>query len=144
MTEKITQKPMDLFICNPEENNYYMMEIKAGGGLDSSNAPANVIKMLTEYAMLGRNDVKLFFATLYNFNGEGNLWTGQVKKFLSDEMLLIGKDFWNIVLPKEISFEDFEKIYHEITQELQVNEKIGTLIRSVNNSKLECCTIDDR
>jgi hypothetical protein len=37
------------------------MEIKAGGDLDSSNAPGNVIKMLTEYALLGKDKQKKSF-----------------------------------------------------------------------------------
>ena len=131
MTKNITCKPIDLMIYNPIDNKYYMMEIKSCGGLDSSNAPANVIKMLTEYAILGKDNVNLYFSTLYNFNGEGNPWTGQVKKYLSNEMLLIGKDFWEVVLPKEISFEELGKIYNEVTKELGVNEKINKLIKEV-------------
>ena len=133
MIDGINTKPIDLIFFNSEDKTYYMMEIKAGGGLDSSNAPANVSKMLTEYALLGKQNAKLFFSTLYNFNGEGNVWTGQVKKYLSNEMLLIGKDFWKIVLPKEISFEEFEKIYHNVTKELGVNEKITNLIKEVED-----------
>lgn len=131
MTEKITSKPIDLMIYNPKEKNYYMMEIKAGGGLDSSNAPANVIKMLTEYALLGKDNVKLYFATLYNFNGEGKVWNGQVTKYLSNEMLLIGKDFWNVVLPDRISFEILAELYKDVAEELNVNEKINALITEV-------------
>lgn len=132
MTSTLTSKPVDLAVHNPNDNNYYILEIKAGGDLDSSNAPGNVIKMLTEYAILGKNNVRLYFATLYNKNGEGNLWTGFIKKYFSDEILLIGKHFWNLILPSEISFEELGKIYHEASTELRINEKITILIKEVN------------
>jgi len=132
LTKTMTSKPVDLAIFNPNDKNYYIMEIKAGGDLDSSNAPGNVIKMLTEYAILGKDNVKLYFATLYNKNGEGNNWTGYVKKYLSNEMLLIGKDFWAIVLPEDITFEDLGIIYNEATKEVGINQKINNLIRDVD------------
>lgn len=126
-------KPVDLIIYNSQEDFYYFMEIKAGGGLDSSNAPANVVKMLTEYALAKRENIKSYFATLYNFNGEGKVWNGQIIRYLSDEMLLIGKSFWKVVLPKEISFEELGKIYSEVNKELEVNEKITKLIKEVKD-----------
>jgi len=128
---KIYSKPVDLIIYDSEKRIYYFMEIKAGGGLDSSNAPANVVKMLTEYAMAKSNSIHSFFATLYNFNGEGNSWNGIITKYLPDEMLLIGKDFWNIVLPKGISFADLAEFYKEVAEELDINNKITSLIRDV-------------
>jgi hypothetical protein len=131
MTSSLTSKPVDLAVYNPKDKYYYIMEIKAGGDLDSSNAPGNVIKMLTEYAILGKDNVKLYFSTLYNKNGEGNTWTGFVKKYLSNEMLLIGKNFWTFVLPTDVSFDELGNIYHEAAKELKINEKISNLIKEV-------------
>jgi len=132
-TKTITSKPVDLAIYDPKNNTYYLIEIKAGGDLDSSNAPGNVMKMLTEYAIFGKDNVNLYFATLYNKNGEGKTWTGLIKKYFSNELLLIGKDFWNLVLPSEISFDELGKIYNEATKELGINEKIDNLIKEVKN-----------
>ena len=129
-TDNLTFKPVDLGIYDPQNDIFHIIEIKAGGDLDSSNAPGNVIKMLTEYAALGKNNSKLYFATLYNKNGEGNTWTGIIKKYLSDEMLLIGKDFWKFVLPEEITFEDLKSLYNGANTELNINTKITELISS--------------
>lgn len=131
--DNITEKPVDLAIFNPKDSHYYIMEIKAGGDLDSSNAPANVDKMLIEYALIGKNNVKLYFATLYNKNGEGNKWTGYIKKYLSEETMLIGKKFWEVVLPEDISFEELKEIYNEVSKELKVSEIINKMISEVNS-----------
>ena len=130
-TEVLSSKPVDLGVYDSENNMFHIIEIKAGGDLDSSNAPGNVIKMLTEYAALGKDNSRLYFATLYNKNGEGNTWTGIIKKYLSEEMLLIGKDFWEFVLPKEITFEDLKEIYNEANKELDINSKISDLISNI-------------
>jgi hypothetical protein len=127
-TDSITSKPIDLAIYDSEKDTYYFMEIKAGGDLDSSNAPGNVAKMLTEFAICGKDNVKLYFATLYNKNGEGNPWTGYIKGYLSDDMLLIGQDFWKRILPEDISFEDLKEIYNEISDELDANNVINNLL----------------
>lgn len=130
-TEFLTSKPVDLAIYDSENDTYHFMEIKAGGDLDSSNAPGNVAKMLTEFAICGKDNVKLYFATLYNKNGEGNTWTGYVKKYFSDDILLIGKNFWELILPKEISFEDLKDIYNEVSKELNVNNIVNELISTI-------------
>jgi len=130
-TKKIIAKPVDLAFYNIEDKTLSILEIKAGGDLDSSNAPGNIAKMLTEYAAIGRDDIKLYFATLYNKNGEGNTWTGLVKSYLSDDMLLIGKEFWEKVLPKEISFKELVEIYAEVSKELKINDVLNELIKKV-------------
>jgi hypothetical protein len=131
-TDFLTFKPIDLGIYDSENDLFYIIEIKAGGDLDSSNAPGNVIKMLTEYAALGKTNSHLYFTTLYNKNGEGNTWTGIIKQYLSNEMILIGKDFWELILPKEITFDELKCIYNEANKELNINSKIADLISSVH------------
>ena len=75
-SQAIQTKPVDLAFFDGEYWN--VMEIKAGGDLDSSNAPSNVEKLLTIYTDMGVENCKAYFATLYNKNGEGNTWTGAV------------------------------------------------------------------
>ena len=98
-TKQIYTKPVDLaFFDGKDWNN---MELKAGGDLDSSNAPSNVEKLLTIYVDMGIPNCKAYFATLYNKDGEGNTWTGAVKKHMHyPSMFLIGANFWNRILPK--------------------------------------------
>lgn len=129
-TEEIHRKPVDLAFF--DGTNWIVMELKAGGDLDSSNAPSNVEKLLLLYAGLQLKNSKLYFATIYNKNGEGNNWTGVAKKHLAfPEMFLIGKDFWNTILPNNIKFEEFTKIYTSALEEINFNEHMNNMIRDV-------------
>lgn len=120
-TKAIYTKPVDL--------NWNVLELKAGGDLDSSNAPSNVEKLLTIYVDMGIENCKAYFGTLYNKDGEGNTWKGAVKKHMAfPEMFLIGKTFWSKILPDGISFEDFEQIYKEALEEIDLNHRIKLMI----------------
>lgn len=67
-TTSIYTKPVDLAFFDGDRWN--IMELKAGGDLDSSNAPSNVEKLLTIYVDMGIEDCNTYFATLYNKDGE--------------------------------------------------------------------------
>ena len=128
-TNTVHRKPVDLAFFDGQ--NWNILELKAGGDLDSSNAPSNVEKLLTIYVGLNVPNAKAYFATLYNKDGEGNNWSGAVKKHLAyPEMFLIGKKFWEKILPPGISFEDFEEIYKEALEEIDLNAKIREMIRN--------------
>lgn len=120
-------KPVDLAFFDGTDWN--IMELKAGGDLDSSNAPSNVEKLLTIYVDMGVENCKAYFATLYNKDGEGNTWTGAVKKHLNyPSMFLIGANFWNKILPDGITFEEFTEIYGEALEEIDLNQRINDMI----------------
>lgn len=126
-TKAIYTKPVDLAFFDGE--NWNVLELKAGGDLDSSNAPSNVEKFLTIYVDMGIENCKAYFGTLYNKDGEGNTWKGAVKKHMAfPEMFLIGKTFWTKILPDGISFEDFEQIYKEALEEIDLNHRIKLMI----------------
>ena len=126
-TKAIYTKPVDLAFFDGE--NWNVLELKAGGDLDSSNAPSNVEKLLTIYVDMGIENCKAYFGTLYNKDGEGNTWKGAVKKHMAfPEMFLIGKTFWSKILPDGISFEDFEQIYKEALEEIDLNHRIKLMI----------------
>lgn len=126
-TKNIYIKPVDLAFFDGTDWN--ICELKAGGDLDSSNAPSNVEKLLTIYVDMGISHCKAYFATLYNKDGEGNTWTGAVKKHMNyPSMFLIGSDLWNKILPEEISFNDFTEIYREALEEIGLNNKIKMMI----------------
>ena len=121
-------KPIDLAFY--DGSNWNILELKAGGDLDSSNAPSNIEKLLTIYTGLSVPNSKIYFATLYNKNGEGNTWTGAVKKHMAfPEMFLIGKDFWNKILPQDINYERFIQLYKMALEELNLNSRINEMIR---------------
>lgn len=123
----IFTKPVDLAFYDGA--NWNVMELKAGGDLDSSNAPSNVEKLLTIYVDMGIDNCKAYFATLYNKDGEGNTWTGAVKKHLNyPSMFLIGAKFWDRILPEGITFNDFAIIYKEALEEIDLNSRINAMI----------------
>ncbi len=128
-TAQLYKKPVDLAFFDGE--NWNIMELKAGGNLDSSNAPSNIGKLLTIYVDMGIPNCNAYFATLYNKDGEGNTWTGGAKKYLHyPSMFLIGSDFWNLILPEGITFNDFTEIYREALEEIDLNSRINTMIRN--------------
>ena len=125
--ETIQSKPVDLAFFDGVDWN--VMELKAGGDLDSSNAPSNVEKLLTIYVDMGIENCKAYFATLYNKDGEGKTWTGAVKKHLNyPSMFLIGSQFWNKILPDGIDFNEFAEIYREALEEIDLNRRINDMI----------------
>lgn len=124
---QIYTKPVDLAFF--DGTTWNIMELKAGGDLDSSNAPSNVEKLLTIYVDMGIENCKAYFATLYNKDGEGNTWTGAVKKHLNyPSMFLIGAKFWEMILPAGISYDEFTEIYREALEEIDLNKRINEMI----------------
>ena len=131
-SNEIHTKPVDLAFF--DGNNWNVLELKAGGDLDSSNAPSNVEKLLTIYTGLNMPNSKAYFGALYNKDGEGKTWSGAVKKHMAyPEMFLIGKNFWEKILPENISFEDFEAIYKEALVDIDLNARIHSMINKCGN-----------
>lgn len=129
--ESLYTKPVDLAFYNGEE--WIICEIKAGGDLDSSNAPSNVEKLLKIYVDMGISNCKAYFATIYHKDGEGNTWKGIVKKHLEyPSMFLIGKNFWSRVLPDEVSFDKFLELYKSALEEIDLNNRINSMINSID------------
>ena len=126
-SSSIVAQPVDLMFFNPNDNKYKLFEIKAGGDLDSSNAPKNVEKMLKIYSSLGKSNANLYFATLYHKDGEGKTWTGVVKKHLSEESILIGKKFWEQILG-DVSFVEYQSIYQSAFEDTGFNDTLSELI----------------
>ena len=127
-TNEYQTKPVDLAFWDGDELN--IMEIKAGGNLDSSNAPSNAKKLLTIYTGLNYRKTKPYFATIYHKDGEGRTWSGSIKKYLQyPHMFLVGSAFWNKILPEGIDFNEFTRIYNEAINQINLNEKLNDMIR---------------
>ena len=137
LSSSIVEQPVDLAFYDKFEDKWKLFEIKAGGDLDSSNAPKNVEKMLKIYSSFGDKGANLYFATLYHKNGEGNTWTGVVKRHLGDDCILIGKAFWKQVL-RDISFDEFLAIYQKAFRDTGFDETLSKLINETakNSSRL--------
>lgn len=125
-------KPVDLGFYDKKRWN--LMEIKAGGDLDTTKAPAEVDKLLMLYVLLGQPDTQIRFATLYNKDGEGNNWKGTITKYLTPELLWIGKSFWEMMVPYNITFSKFESLYNAALIELDLPTRIEALIETTINA----------
>ena len=116
--------PIDLFFIN--DKDAYAYEIKAGGNLDTKNKIGNIEeinRLGIVFSMFGNNKSK--FATCYNNMGEGNSPVGSIFSILDDEHKVIGKSFWEEVLPlDEITYYDFIKLYSEASGESKVRDII--------------------
>ena len=44
------------------------------------------------------------------------------------EMFLIGKNFWDKILPDGVSFVEFEEIYKTALEEIDLNKRINEMI----------------
>lgn len=111
-TKNIIKNDVDLAFYDGK--NWNLLEIKAGGDLDSSNARGNIRKLLKSYVALNSNNTKIYFATYYHKTGSGK-WKGSMKKFLQyPDMFLIGSDFW-------------EKIYLKVMKKIKIANIIDDL-----------------
>ncbi len=106
----------DNYFYNPEKNEHYLIELKAGGDLDNKKSRAEKNALLEEYYLLKNKisadsdlaggKVFIYFATAYNKDGEGNKWNQErVRQYFAEDELLIGKDYWNFVCGDENGFE---------------------------------------
>lgn len=83
----------------------FLIELKIGGDLDNKKAESEKRALLQQYVVLRNgqeinegDNVKIFFCTAYNKNGEDAHWTQErVRQFFSDSEIMIGKDFWNLI-----------------------------------------------
>lgn len=129
-SDKLEEKPVDLLIQVSEAKSL-CMEIKLGGDLDSSNAPAQLAKFLTLCAIANTPEIEGYFATIYNKDGEGKRFTGTVRSYLADNMVLAGSEFWTKILPDEISFEQFIGLYHQSLEAVGMNAAIREMVNTL-------------
>ncbi|OIJ14259.1 hypothetical protein BKP35_07090 [Anaerobacillus arseniciselenatis] len=142
LTEKISYPnihfvPIDLGYFVPTTNEHeqpllHIHEIKAGGNLDSKNAHANARKLFTHYCHANYPNAKVYFSTAYNNKGEGEKFHGSIVNHLSDEMILSGSSFWETILPEEITFATFKRLYQEVMEEMQFSKLIYTIFQPEN------------
>ena len=95
-------------------------ELKTGGALDSSNAPRQIHKMVKAALVSGNPEAELHLACAYANQGEGNPIKGELPKYLltSEQPgkggLLVGREWWERVLPPEVSYWQFMEIFAQV------------------------------
>lgn len=120
--------PIDLFFYTVDRRgnkiSAYSYEIKAGGNLDTKNAPSNAKEVKSLETIFSFCDSSIAkFATCYDGKGDGTP-DGAIGNHLSRDQIVIGEEFWNEVLEEEVSYDDFIKIYREAYEKAKVEEII--------------------
>lgn len=120
--QKKKEMLVDLLFFATDEN-IKMFEIKMGGNLDTKNSKSNAeeVKLLKESLSFVPTN-QAFFATCY---GE---CSSAVKNKLSDEDILNGLEFWEEVLPEEISYEEFIDIFRKIFKKVKIEKALKELV----------------
>ena len=109
--------PVDLlFFIDTTINTF---EIKMGGNLDTKNAKSNAdeVKILQELFSFIKNN-NSYFATCYGTCSDA------VRKKLNSSQILNGQDFWNKVLPEEISYEQFIELFKKVFKKLKIEQSL--------------------
>jgi hypothetical protein len=115
---------VDLYV---NDSTLGFCELESGGELDSSNVTAQPAKLIRAGLALGEVDKKLFFCLAYANKGEGNPIKGQLPKYISyaelsekQEGLLVGKKWWEKILPKSITFDEFLILFSKVAVKLNI------------------------
>ena len=105
-------------------------EIKLGGSLDTKNAPANIREIADLKELFAFSSVNhTYFATCY-----GNGSEAVAKNFKSDKRpfdkndgILKNTEFGKVVLPEDISYDEFIKMYQTAFKNAGINETLKRL-----------------
>lgn len=100
-------------------------ELESGGMLDSSNAIGQSRKLIQAGLAYGDSTMPLHFCTAYNNAGEGYPIKGSLRSYFAQEPahrdgLLTGSNWWERVLPGDLTFEDFLVIFHEVAEAYEI------------------------
>ncbi len=118
--------PIDLFVLNQVDDRRiaYSYELKAGGNLDTKNAPSNAAEVTSLETMFSFCDKSISrFATCYDGKGDGTP-DGAIGKHLDRNQILIGKEFWEEILEDGVSYNDFILAYQEAYKKAKVEETV--------------------
>lgn len=99
-------------------------ELKAGGNLDTKNAPSNAAEVTSLETIFSFCDKSISrFATCYDGKGDGTP-DGAIGKHLDRNQILIGKEFWEEILEDGVSYNDFILAYQEAYKKAKVEETV--------------------
>lgn len=119
--------PVDLlYIVSDEKANITVLsyEIKAGGNLDTKNAPSNANEVKSLDRIFGYCNSNARFATCYDGKGNGEP-DGSILSTLSRNKILIGKEFWSEILPNGLKYDEFISAYQTSFKKAKVEETIS-------------------
>ena len=119
---------IDYHLTDDAEERHFLIELKIGGDLDTKKARAEKEAILERYIVLANTlppsaSIEVYFATAYNRYGENNRWIQpSVRRYFTDDELLIGRDFWNFITQSDIGYktvlDSYRKHAHLISEAL--------------------------
>lgn len=124
--EKGNGIPIDLFVLQlvDDKKIAYSYELKAGGNLDTKNAPSNAKEVKSLETIFSFCDESISrFATCYDGKGDRTP-DGAIGKHLKRKQILIGKEFWEEILEDGVSYDDFISIYKDSYKLAKVEETV--------------------
>jgi len=102
--------------------NIGLIEIESSGMLDSASVVGQVTKLLRAGLALARPELSLYWALAYNNAGDRQPKTPLARYLKNIENpqgskggLLVGSNFWNTLLPNNVSFDTLQRVIEEIT-----------------------------
>ena len=115
---------VDLFVNDPLIG---LAELESGGELDSSNVKSQPEKLVLAGLALGDPDAPLHFCLAYANKGEGRPIRGGLPGYLAyagdntpSGGLLVGRQWWERLLPAGVSFDRFVELFAEVADELEI------------------------
>ena len=122
------QKKTDLVIH--KDRKWQIFEIKAGGVLDSTKGKGDIEKLLLEFVALNQINTEVYYSTLYTTEANKKI-KGDEARYISADLIKIENDFWEMILPSDISFNKFKKIYIEALDEFKIQLQIEKMIEEI-------------
>ena len=102
---------MDL--CLVSNNIYNIIEVKSSGNTDSGKTKHMFINNIVKpYICLENKPKEAFFGIISNnmdCNKNGD-WTGGLSKYMKPELILVENSLFDLVLPDDVSFSDFQNM----------------------------------
>jgi hypothetical protein len=99
--------------CTLINNKWTVIEMKMSGQTDSGKTQQFLIdNIILPYVCIGEKPKQAFFGIITDNQGQtktGN-WKGPLASYLQPEMILIEDKLFDLVLPHDVSFQDFQRM----------------------------------
>jgi hypothetical protein len=100
-------------------------ELESGGQLDTSNAIGQSRKLVLAGLAYGKPELPLHFCCAYANAGEDRPLLGSLGRYLARgtgvrDGLLVGSQWWERLLPSDVTFDDFLRVFHEVASKYAI------------------------
>lgn len=109
-------------LCFIEDSNHIAIELKSTGDEDGPGAVNTLIQRILMPLVIMKDGSRTFFANITNNKGwkQNGEWCGKLGGLLSSNNILVEDNFWKLIAPDDVSFEDFQSIFNTRFDEFMV------------------------